>query len=69
MAQRPQIVIYRPAEDQEPTWQFYSMPVSIVGGGSALEEARKQILRGLQLHAGRFGLSARRGSRVRGARN
>lgn len=42
MAQSPQIVIYRPAEDQEPTWQFYSMPMSIVGGGRTLEEARKQ---------------------------
>lgn len=37
-----QIVVYRPSQAQDPTWQFYSMPESIVGGGATIDEARER---------------------------
>lgn len=42
MGQTAQNVVYRLDTSQEPAWQFYSMPESIVGGGETLDEARAQ---------------------------
>jgi hypothetical protein len=48
MTQQVQTVIYRPDAALQPVWQFYSMPESIVGGGSTLEDARKQYFDALK---------------------
>lgn len=38
----PQTVIYRLNDAEDPAWQFYSMPESIVGGGKTLSKARAE---------------------------
>jgi hypothetical protein len=43
-----QAVIYRLCEDHDPAWQYHSMPESIVGGGTTLEDAREQYRDALQ---------------------
>lgn len=40
MAKPTQSVIYRRYHDIEPSWQYHSMPESIVGGASTFEDAR-----------------------------
>ena len=42
MAQPRQTVIYRFDPAYDPAWQFHSMPESIVGGGSSLDDARAE---------------------------
>lgn len=40
MAQQTQSVVYRLDAAHNPSWQFYSMPESIVGGAQTLDDAR-----------------------------
>ena len=42
MTQAVQSVVYRLDPAQDPAWQFYSMPESIVGGGRNLDDARAE---------------------------
>jgi hypothetical protein len=42
MATPPQTVIYRLDAAHKPQWQFHSMPISAVGGGNTLDEAREE---------------------------
>jgi hypothetical protein len=43
-----QTVIYRLDAAHEPTWQFHSMPESVVGGGNTLDEARERYREALR---------------------
>lgn len=42
MTQPVQTVVYRLDPAHDPAWQFYSMPESIVGGGTTLDAARDE---------------------------
>jgi hypothetical protein len=48
MTQPAQTVIYRLNMAHDPTWQFHSMPESIVGGGKTLDEARSEYREALK---------------------
>ncbi|MDM2078754.1 Uncharacterised protein [Mycobacteroides abscessus subsp. abscessus] len=48
MTQPVQTVVYRFDPAHDPAWQFYSMPESIVGGGTTLDEAQHEYRDALQ---------------------